>query len=189
MRLKFLILLLLTISIGFSGRLLTNGDFEQPLNVGWSSAFGLQNTSDTIDRQTYFDFDPDYEVRVKKYDEIYAKLYQTVNIPTTDLDFSVTAKLYALEYTPTATYWAAAAICLRYLDANGNQLGETRIAYKTPHSPWTSTSTIHLINVTDPNNWYNYSFNLNNELANLPGVNPTQIRKVQIALLDTTNGC
>lgn len=186
---KYFALLGVLTSVVVGGRLLTNGDFEQPLNIGWSSVIGLQNTLDTIDRQINFHPDLDYEVRVKKYDETYAKLYQTVNIPTTDLDFSVTAKLYALEYSPTLTYWAAAAICLRYLDANDNQLGETRIAYKTPHSPWTSTSTIHLINVTDPNNWYNYSFNLNNELTNLPGVNPAQIRKVQIALLDTTNGC
>ncbi len=186
---KYLITLLLIASIVFAGRLVVNGDFEQPLNIGWSSSIGLQNTSDTIDRQIYFEPDIDYEVRVKKYDETYAKLCQAIDIPTTDLDFSITAKLYALEYSPTLSYWAAAAVCLRYLDANGNQLGETRIAHMSPHCPWTNTGAIHLIPVTDPNNWYTYNFNINNELTNLPLVNASNIHKIQIALLDTTNGC
>lgn len=186
---KCLLVLLMFVAVSNAGRLLTNGNFEQPLTTGWYSAFGLPNVYDTIDRQTYFHPDPDYEVRVKKYDADYAKLYQTVNIPTTDLQFSISAKLFAYEYNPSASYWAAAAVCLRYLDANGNQLGETRIAHMSPHCPWTNTSTVRIIPVTDPANWYNYQFNVNNELANLPGVNPLQIRKIQVALLDTTNGC
>lgn len=186
---RYLLLLLILFAISNAGRLLTNGDFEYPLSTGWYSIFGLANTYDTIDRQTYFHPDPDYEVRVKKYDAVYAKLSQTVNVPTTNLQFGVSAKLYALEYNPSATYWAAAAVCLRYLDANGNQLGETRIAHMSPHCPWTNTNTVHIIPVTDPNNWYDYRFNVNNELANLPGVNPSQIRKIQVALLDTTDGC
>jgi hypothetical protein len=186
---KYLIILLLFVSISLAGHLAVNGDFEESLNIGWSTAFGLQSSLDTIDRQTYYDADPDYEVRVKKYDEKFAKLYQTIDIPTTDLEFSINAKLYALEYGTSASYWAAAAICLRYLDANGAQLGETRIAHKSTHCPWTNTNTIHLITVTDPNNWHAYNFNIATELTNLPLVNGNNIRKIQIALLDTTNGC
>ncbi|MEO0077250.1 MAG: hypothetical protein ABIK19_06250 [candidate division WOR-3 bacterium] len=186
---KYLVVFGVLFNWAIAGHLLTNGDFEQPLNIGWYSSFGLPGAYDTIDRQTYFDPDPDYEARVKKYDEMYAKLYQTVNVPTTDLDFSINAKLYAYEYTPGSGYWAAAAVCLRYLGANNNLLGETRIFHKTASCPWTNSSTIHLIHVTDPNNWYNYSFNLNNELANLPGVNAHNIKKIQVVLIDTTNGC
>lgn len=186
---KYILLCLAITSIAIAGRLVVNGDFEQPLNVGWSSAIGLQNTSDTIDRQTYFDADPDYEVRVKKYDETYANLYQTIDVPTTDLDFSINAKLYAYEYSPGSGYWAAAAVCLRYLGQNNNLLGETRIYHKTASCPWTNTSSIHLIQVADPNNWYTYNFNIAAELTNLPFINANNIRKIQIALLDTTNGC
>ncbi len=186
---KYLIILLLIIDLCSAGRFLTNGDFEQPLNIGWTQSIVTATTGDTIDRATDYDADPDYEVKVKKYDAVSAQIYQTVNVPTTDLDFSATAKFYAVEYTPTATYWAAAAICLRYLDQNNNLLGETRICYKTPHCPWTNSNTLHLIVEMFPNMWANYSFNLNNELTNLPGVNPSNIRKVQVALLDTTNGC
>lgn len=185
---KYLVLLLF-IGVGSAGVLMTNGTFEQALTVGWSQAIGTPLSSDTIDRQTYFDPDADYEARVKKYDATHAKLFQTVNIPTTDLEFSVSAKLFAYEYSPSAPYWAAAAVVLRYLDNNNNLLGETRIVHKSPHCPWTNTNTVHIITVTDPNNWYDYAFNINNELTNLSGVNPSDIKMIQVALLDTTNGC
>jgi len=186
---KYLVLLLLIVSLCSAGRFLTNGDFEQELNVGWTQAIVTATAGDTINRATDYDPDPDYEAMVKKYDAISAQIYQTVNIPTTDLQFSVNGKLYAYEYNSTATYWAAAAICLRYLDQNNNLLGETRICYKSPHCPWTSSDNLHLLVEMFPNMWINYSFNLNTELANLPGVNPANIRKVQVALYDTTDGC
>ncbi|MCS7258011.1 MAG: hypothetical protein NZ601_01360 [candidate division WOR-3 bacterium] len=187
--LKFVLIVCSVVNLLSAGELLTNGNFEQPLDIGWYSTIVTATSYDTIDRQTFFHPDPDYEVRVKKYDAVCAKVYQTISIPTTDLDFSVNAKLYAYEYTPTASYWAAAAIILRYLDDNNNWLGETRITYKTPHSPWINTSTVHLINAPDPNNWYQYNFNLNSELANLSGINSSAIRKIQVLLMDTTNGC
>jgi hypothetical protein len=186
---KYLILLLLIIGFCSAGHLLTNGDFEQQLNVGWSQAIGTQGISDTIDRQIDFQPDLDYEARVKKYDATHAILYQTVNVPTTDLEFSISANLFAQEYNSTATYWAATAVCLRYLDNNDVLLGETRIAYKTAHCPWTNSTTLHIITELFPSIWSTYSFNVNNELANLSGVNPSDIKKIQVALIDTTDGC
>jgi len=186
---KYLILLLI---IGFcsASHLLVNGNFEQPLSVGWLSSIGSQSTSDTIDQQTYFQPDPDYEVRVRKYDATHAKLYQTVDIPTTDLDFSVDANLYAYEYNTAATYWAAAAVCLRYLGQNGNLLGETRIAHRSMHCSWTSSSYLHIINVSTGNAWQSFTFNVAQELTtNLPLVNQQSIKKIDVVLLDTTNGC
>ncbi|MBS4016445.1 MAG: hypothetical protein KGZ86_08445 [Candidatus Latescibacteria bacterium] len=178
---KYILILLLMVSISVAGRLVVNGDFEQELTIGWYQA-GVTSSADTIDRQTYFDPDPDYEARVRKYNAGYAKLFQTLDIPTTDLEFSVNANLYA---TATSPYWAAAAVILRYLNDNNDLLGETRIAHKSQYCPWTNTSTIHIIQVAAPNNWYNYSFNINNELLNLPGVNPALVKKIQIALFDT----
>jgi hypothetical protein len=126
---------------------------------------------------------------LKKYNETQATLYQTVNVPSTDLEFSVDAKLFAHEYTITDSCWAAAAIILRYLNNNNISLGETRIVYQTPHCPWTNTNTVHIIPVTDPNGWYNYSFNINTELANLPSINPLNIKKIQVSLYDRIIGC
>ena len=169
--------------------LLTNGDFEEALAVGWTQTIQGENYYDTLDRGIDFDPDPDYEARVKKYDASYAKLFQVVNIATTDLEFHASARLYAYEYNPATTYWAAAALVISYLDDDNNVLGETRICHLSPHCPWTGSDYIHIIETTDPYNWYEYSFNIDDELANLPGVIPADIASIGIAVYDTTNGC
>ncbi len=182
--------MLLFISISSAGALLTNGDFEEPLHIGWSLHIDDPMAGyDTLDRDTSFHPDPDYEVKVKKFNLFYARLYQTVEIPATDLAFSVYAKLYAYEHSPSQSYWAAASIVLSYLNSNDNLLGQTRICYKTPHCPWNNSDTVHLIVANDTLNWYTYSFNINDELTNLPGINPLEIAKINITMLDTTNGC
>jgi hypothetical protein len=185
--------LLLMCGLASAGMLITNGEFEQEISDGWTASIGTQYTTDTIDRAVGFNPDPDFEARVKKYDATHAKLHQTVSIPSTmslaDLEFMVDARLSAREHTPSAPYWAAAAILIRYIDDNDNVLGDTRICWPTPHCFWTSSSTVNLILAADTSNWYNYSFNVNDELANVPGVNPPDIAKIQVALFDTTNGC
>jgi hypothetical protein len=177
--------------IGFASAsiLLTNGDFEQTLDTGWTDQIQGGSTQDTIDRQTYFHPDGDYEVRVKKYDDAYAKLWQTVDIPTTDLEFSVYTKLYAYEYDVLGTHWITAAVVLAYLDENDSLLGQTRICRNSNRCPYTNTPTFHMIPHMDPNSWSTYSFNINDELANLPGVTPSDIARITVALFDTTDGC
>ncbi len=179
---------LLLVALGSASVLLTNGDFEQDLSVGWTLS-GTMYSLDTVDRATNYDPDPDYEARVKKYDAPYVKLAQTVDIPTTDLQFAVDVKLYAEEFDPLDVYWATAAIVLYYQDAEDNLLGQTRICYNTPHCPYTNSNIFHMIEVGSGTNWYDYSFNVNDELDNLSGVNPADIAKIQVALYDTTDGC
>jgi hypothetical protein len=182
---------------GFSwaGALLTNGDFEENLNIssptaGWKYRVVTPTYADSLGRDSKYNADPDYEVYVKKHHATLAKLYQTVNIPTTDLEFAASALMCAYEYPSTSTYyWSAAAIALRYLDGNNDLLGETRITNKSEHCPWVNSNTLHLINVTDTVDWYDYIFNINDELDNLPGINRTNIKKIQVAIIDTTNGC
>ncbi|UCG93264.1 MAG: hypothetical protein JSV97_06090 [candidate division WOR-3 bacterium] len=185
---KYLALFLI-IGISNAGVLLTNGDFEQELDIGWTQRIQGSNSYDTLNRATGYDPDPDYEVKVRKYDAAYMKLYQTVNIPTTDLEFSVNANLYAYEYDPADTFWASASVTLFYLDNDNNVLGQTRICYNSPHCPYTNSDFFHMIEATSPNNWHNYSFNIDDELVELPGVNPADIAKIEVALYDTTNGC
>lgn len=170
--------------------LVVNGDFELDIATGWTidSIEGMTPYYDTLDRGVDFDSDPDFEARVKKYDSAHARLSQLFDVSTTNLDFAIAVKLYAVEYNPAGTYFAAAAVVLSYMNDSGAVLGETRICYKTSHCIWANTATLHLIEVPD-SNWNVYAFNVNDELTNLPGVNPPDIAKVKVALFDTTDGC
>lgn len=181
---KFVIILTM-ISFSAAGVLLTNGDFEQALTVGWQAASGGSNVY--IDRSVSYDPDADYEARAEKGDGSgYAKLYQTVDIPTTDLDFSCHTKMWA--YDNHSTAWCGAAIRIFYQDASSSILGETMICMRSTQCPWNNTSTRHVIPVTD-SLWHDYSFNIDDELTNLSGVNPAQIAKIQVALYDTCYDC
>jgi hypothetical protein len=180
--------LLVLVALGSASVLLTNGDFEQDLSAGWTLS-GTMYSLDTVDRATNYDPDADYEARIKKYDAPYVKLAQTVDIPTADLQFSVDVKLYAQEFDPLDVYWATAAIVLYYRDANNNLLGQTRICYNTPHCPYTNSNVFHMIEVPTGTDWYNYTFDIDYELDNLPGVSPANIAKIEVALYDTTDGC
>jgi hypothetical protein len=173
------------ISLSSAGALLTNSSFEQPLTSGWDQACSGANVH--IDRAVSYHPDADYEARAEKGDGTgYAKLYQTVDVPTLDLDFSCSAKMWAYDNHTTA--WCGAAVRLYYLDESSNQLGETMICMRSTQCPWTSTSTTHVIPVND-SLWYDYSFNIEDELTNVPGVNPVQIAKIQVALFDTCYDC
>lgn len=125
---------------------------------------------------------------MKKYDSAYAMLYQVIPAPTVDFEFLADAKLYAYEFNPAASYWAAAALVISYTDSLENTLGETRIVYKSLHCPWVDTPNIHHIWVLDTL-WNSYSLNIGEELMNLPGINPASIRKIRISLYSRTTGC
>lgn len=180
-----MIAIMLSLMIGFNtAQYVVNGDFEQDLNTGWKQV--LNGAGASITRSTTFDPDPNYEVRVgKSSGGGYALLSQTISVPTTDLVFSANAKIYAVA---TSTAWAGSALILKYLDQNGNVLGETRICAKTGYCPWANSPTMHLIIVPD-SQWHNHSFNVNTELANLTAVNPDNVKNIEIALFDSTYDC
>ncbi len=182
---KYCSALLLCVIPLVAQNLLTNGDFEQDLNIGWtrdSAGYYIY-----MDRATNYENDPDYEARTEKQvGSGYARLYQIVDISSpSDLTFSAKVKLYAYDNNADTLTFAASAIRIRYRDISGTLLGETRICQFTAPCPWQNTSTCHLIIVNDWL-WHNYSFNLATELQNLPGVNPENVKKVEIALYDTT---
>lgn len=186
---RYIVLLFGAICVGNAAVLLTNGDFEQELDVGWQQGIqGLCN-ADTLDRDQSYNPDPDYEVKVKKYDASYVRLYQAVNIATTDLEFSVSAKIKARELNVDSLRWATAAIVLEYLDAQYGVLGQTRVCHNTPHCPYINTPAFHMIEVADTAGWHTYSFNVDDELQYLSGINPIEIAKIKVSLYDTTNGC
>jgi hypothetical protein len=182
---KHIFIILLSAAIANAGVLLTNGDIELVLGTGWSQASSGANI--IIDRATTYDPDPDYEARVYKGSGSgYARLFQMVDIPTTDLEFSVYAKIYA--YDNHSTAWCGAGVIISYLNENGVLLGDTRICMRSTQCPWSNSSTRHIIQATD-SMWHNYAFNIDNELTNLSGVNPSDVKKIEVALFDSTYHC
>ncbi len=163
--------------------LLTNGDFEQPLTTGW-----LQEHSGTvtIDRAIGYDTDGNYEACANKdhvsgFEDGYARLYQVVDVSITNVTFSCDAKCEGYESTNYSKNWAAGAIIISYLNASNSTLGETRIYSCSPDCPWVNSATVHLITASNAN-WNNYSFNINDELTNLSGVDPLNVAKIKISL-------
>ncbi len=178
------ILLVFLLAQCLAVELITNGDFEQPLTTHWEQITSGPNT--IINRATHYDPDPDYEVYVYKgIGSGYARLYQTVNIPSTDLDFTVHAKSYVYA---SSSAWAGAAVVISYLDELGFLLGETYICARTTYCPWTNNPTFHIIDISD-SLWHNYGFNINDELSHLSGVNPLDINQIQISLFDEIYHC
>jgi hypothetical protein len=168
----------------FDAHLITNGDFEQPFQIGWQQT--ASGGYETFARLTDLDPDPDYEAMVMRIEQSgYANLYQVFQIQTTDLVFSVDAKFEVLAFHSA---WTAASISIEYLNYNDSVLGLTRICRKTANCHWSDTTYMHLIEAVDEN-WHHYSFNIDSELVNIPGVNPPDIDKIRICLFDTIRYC
>jgi hypothetical protein len=115
----------------------------------------------------------------------YARVVQVVPLPSTDATLQASLKIAA---TATSTAWSGAALRIDYLDQDGFPLGETIIGAQSTYCPWADGPTTHIIPVVD-SNWKDYSLDLNDELTNLPGVDPPQIRQVRIALVAYAQDC
>ena len=164
--------------------LLTNGDFEQALTTGWTytdSGYGTK----LADRAVNYHPDQDYEAQTYKFDNPgWVHLGQNVDVPSPSLELSFWASFE--EYGGSSTCWSAACFRVYYRDSTGGLLGETRYVYST-YADWTPSSTLHLIAVTD-SGWTEYALDVKNELAdNLPGVDPSRIAEVELALFSYTH--
>jgi len=186
MRIAVLLLLLLSlISIPASAlELVTNPGFEEPLTVGWETE--MVGSGNVATRATTYDPDGDYEARIYRGTGSGSiRLSQIVAIPNLDVDFAVNAKIAA---AATSTAWAAGAISITYLNGDGFKLGETRFFYGSTYCSWESSNTTHLIPVT-PNLWQELTLNLEEEMSNLPGVNPADVSKLKIAMYGLVTDC
>ncbi|MEO0165572.1 MAG: hypothetical protein ABIL39_05485 [candidate division WOR-3 bacterium] len=182
---RTIVITLIPFVCALAQNLLVNGDFEQDISVGWTK--DTSGYSIYIDRATDYEPDPDYELRVEKQTSSgYARVKQIVDIPSVNnITFSVKAKLYAYDNNADTLTFAAAAVIIGYRNSSGVLLGETRICQFTAPCPWQNTPTCHLIMVND-SLWHTHSFSLSSELQNLPGVNPANVQKIEIAFYDTT---
>ncbi len=164
--------------------LVVNGGFEQPVATGWQQE--TVGSAWYIDRGTSYDPDPDYEVLVRHSTGTgMALLSQEVVIPSTDVQFSIRAKIQA---TATSSAWAGAAVTLSYLDQHGFLLGETYISVGSQHCPWSNSPTLHLISAPF-NAWMTHAFTLADELVNLPDIDPAAVHTVKVGLLVRAADC
>lgn len=182
---KYLVIVPLVFCMAHAN-LVTNGDFEQEISVGWTQMSTGGNT--LIDRSPYYDPDPDYEARVYKYaSNGYGQLYQKVDVVNTDIEFSCSAKLGAFDNNPGD--WGAGALILSYMDATSEVLGETRIYRRSDADcPWVDGPNLHLIMAPDEN-WNDYAFNITDELQNIAAIDPIQVTQIQVSMYDTTKYC
>ncbi len=187
MRTTFILALALLAGLA-SANLLVNGDFEQPIDVGWDTiavnvAGGDTFTwSDTLGQPS-----PGKAVSVRKYLARYASLYQTVDIPDVNLTLSFDG---CLEIGGgSSTCWPVAAFVIRYLDSSGVSLGNTKLYLHDQYCDWPASDTQSLIEVTTPGVWTPFSIDIATELAaHLPGIDPANIRKLTIDLYAYDNG-
>lgn len=184
---KYLILLVM-MGLAMGSNYVTNGDFEQAFTNGWTEyspdGYGY------FTRSTTYDPDPNYEAYGYRYGSGgmgagYDKLYQTFDIPLTNLDFSANVRLDAWD---NGSSWCGAALSIYYHNGSGQVIGVTRICRYSGGCPWSNTSSQHLIYASDTS-WHNYSFNIETELGNLSAVDPEDVAAITVALIDTAYNC
>jgi hypothetical protein len=172
-----------------AGELLVNGDFEQPLDVGWTDTALVEVGTYAFERSdTFAQPSPGFAAKAYKMLARYASLYQTVDVADVNLALSFDARLKI--GGGSSTCWPVASVWVRYADASGLELGNTRICLSSVYSTWTKSDTVSLIEITDTTGaWHHYNLDLAQELTNhLSGVNPAEVKKVTIDLFAYDNG-
>ncbi len=170
------------------GQLVVNGDFEQPLDVGWSDTVvgyvgeARFERSDTLGQPV-----PGFAARVYKTLASYASLYQTVEIPDVNVTLSFDARFRI--GGGSSTCWPVAVFMVRYLDESDRHLGKTRFYLHDQYCNWERSDTSNLIEITNPDLWGSYELSIRDELQNnLTGINPSLVRKLCLELFAYDNG-
>ena len=174
---------------GAAGEFLVNGDFEQALDVGWTDTVENEAGLFAFERaDTFGQPTPGFAAKVHKELARYASLRQTVDVPNVDLTLTFDGRFRI--GGGSSTCWPVASLWVRYADASGLELGNTRICLSSAYSDWAKSDTVSLIEITDTTGaWHNYTLDLKDELANhLPGINPDSVRKITIDLYAYDNG-
>ena len=182
-------LLLLLAGPAAATQYLVNGDFEQPLNVGWIDTANVEVGTYSFERSdTFGQPTPGYAAKAYKMLARYASINQTVDVPDVNLTLSVDARLKI--GGGSSTCWPVASVWVRYADASGLELGNTRICHSSSYSIWTKSDTVSIIEITDTiGAWDHYTLNLKQELAgHLAGINPDAVKKITIDLFAYDNG-
>ena len=180
---KLFVLVAVIVAAGFGQGMLVNGDFEQPIDVGWQ----LDTAGYVfVNRDVAYHPDGDYELLDSLLYQGRGRVYQIVDVPGPRLLLSFWAKFEI--GGGSSTCWPVAGVTVGYYNDLDILLGETRIYHHNEYCTWLPAGNLSLIEVVNPD-WSQYSLDIADELAqNLPGVDPQQIRKVGISVFDTTAG-
>ena len=168
---------------------LVNGDFEQPLNVGWIDTANVEVGTYSFERSdTFGQPSPGYAAKAYKMLARYASIRQTVDVPDVNLTLNLDARLKI--GGGSSTCWPVASVWARYADSSGLELGNTRIYLHNQYCTWAKSDTVSLIQVSDTTGaWNHYTLNLKQELAgHLAGINPDAVKKITIDLFAYDNG-
>lgn len=165
--------------------LLVNGGFEEILTVGWQAA--LPDSASSVTRDTGYEPDPDYEVRLLKDDLTgSAHLDQCLPYPGIDTHLSVRGQMWS---ESGSVSWAAAAIIIAFIDEGGLTLGRTAFYAPTRWCPWQNRPDFHLIEVA-AGVWDTYTLDVASELAmHLPAVDPNAVHHLQVSLWTVLDDC
>ncbi len=188
-RLLLLSFALLLAGLGVaSADLLSNGDFEQPLDVGWT-----QDVRETAGDHHFERTDtlgqpvPGYTGQAYKYLAQHACLYQAVEVPSVELELAFDGRFQLGGGSNTC--WPAAALVVCYRDQDDAELGKTMYVLRTEYCTWEDSDTLHLIDIEDPGVWAGYRLEIARELAdNLAGINPGDVAKLRIELYSYDSG-
>jgi hypothetical protein len=171
-----------------AANLVANGDFEQPLDVGWTDTVvgyvgeGRFERADTFGQPV-----SGYAAKVWKTLADYASLFQVVDIPDANVNLTFDARFSI--GGGSSTCWPVAVFMVRYLDDAGNHLGKTRYYLHDQYCTWEQRDTSSLIEITNPDHWASYQLSVRDELQNnLTGINPDAVRKLCIELFAYDNG-
>lgn len=186
-----LLRVLLLICVAASGRarvseLLVNGDFEQPFATGWRDTVANLAGSGYVEQLDTLG-GTGYAMRAYKELAAYTAVAQTVDVPDTNLSFSFDARFRI--GGGSSTCWPVAGLVLRYRDAAGTELGNTKFILHNEFCTWSNSDTAHIVEVEVPEEWRSYNLDIANELRmKLPGVNRAEVRQITVQLYAYDNG-
>ena len=171
-----------------SANLLVNGDFEQPIGVGWDTIANCIAGGDTFTwSDTLGQPSPGHAMCVHKYLAQYAAVRQTVDIPDVNFTLALDGRLSI--GGGSSTCWPVAAFVVRYLDAAGVSLGNTKMYLHDQYCDWAASDTQSLIDVTMPGVWTPFSLDIADELSmHLPGIAAATVKKLAVELYAYDNG-
>ena len=171
-----------------SANLLVNGDFEQPIDVGWDTIAVNAVGGDTFTwSDTLGQPSPGYAVAVRKFLAKYASMNQTVDIPGVNLTLTFDGCLGI--GGGSLTCWPVASFVVRYLGSSGVSLGNTKVYLHDQNCNWVASDTQSLIDITTPGVWTPFSLDIASELsAHLPGIDPAGVKKLTVELYAYGNG-
>ena len=171
-----LLAVLVVCATGSSIELILNGGFEDSLD-NWTVEVDTTQPLWEVSVDSSYHEDPDNEVYVVKTNMWYARIRQTVDIPSVNLQFQVSTRMEAVEVTLGT--WAYGAVVLEYRDSDDSTLGRTMVVKRSTWCPLQNADTLHLIPVFG-DTWGHYGFRVGDELQNLPNIDTLDVARISL---------